>query len=209
MDQRQRERTDPPSSAVDTRAAVGLAAPAAKAARAGHGRDVVGRVYLGRATRRNHLRRAVTGGHIERYADQTGDIRFRRHQPRLTPGARSSPPTGPVSWCNWTPLAESRDAWTDPHVTGGAPGHLATARSGGTVAYDRGPAGCWSEFIYTGGPGIAGNGARPAFSPDGSQVAVVAGRACLDRTASSSMRSLAAVPGNGRSIHNGAPELYT
>lgn len=60
-------------------------------------------------------------------------------------------------------------------VTGGPPGHLAVAPNGRAVFFDRGRPGCWSEFTYVGGPGVAGEGAWPAPSPDGTEVAVVGG----------------------------------
>ncbi len=59
--------------------------------------------------------------------------------------------------------------------TGGPPGHLAIAPDRRAVFFDRGPAGCWSEFSYLGGPGVAGNGSWPAVSADGARVAAVTG----------------------------------
>jgi hypothetical protein len=51
-----------------------------------------------------------------------------------------------------------------------------TVAPGGTaVFFDRGRAGCWSEFDYAGGPGAAGEGAWPTPDQDGHRVAAVAG----------------------------------
>ena len=68
-----------------------------------------------------------------------------------------------------------RRALAGPEETGGPPGHLAVAAGGRTIYFDRGRPGCWAEFSYLGGTGVAGEGAWPTPDRQGGHIAALGG----------------------------------